>query len=417
MKCLLTYVCCCALWLSTTIPGHADRMALQVWNWWDPANEQYRAWLDWVEHEFEKSNPDIDVQYVFHSWSNYLERFAASLAEGNPPDVLPLPVAWGRELYEQGVLQNLSGYISKSPDQHLRNFVPVARYYVAAAAAQFGIPFVFDATSLTYNRAALREAGFSEDAPGSLKKWDEFISMAKRLTRRNGEQIIRSGYAFWMGLEVFSSWLAANGTSLFPIDHSVTNFTTKAARDTLVFLRDLANTHQVFSTEAADFTSGKSAINSLGTWSGFSIERDAPDLAFSMTAFPPGPLSKSQGTVGWTSMLAIPKFISNTDAAWRYVAFCTGAKAQTQLALLQARATPARLDYYRSTQYAQLRNTHQWMRFLPQVAADMKPVVFYHSIEVNLAANRLFADYMAGNSSADETLRQLDAEANTIWKR
>lgn len=343
-------LCSLLLGLSLSFPAlAAEKTVLTVWDWWDKAGVS-KTYFEWVEKEFEKRNPDIDVQYQTFGWGEFMDKLVASVATGNGPDASQLSVIWGRDLYEKGLLYELDDFVARNPSIQEDQWVPNALKFTTKNGHWFALPFIMDSAALVYNKDHFESAGL-DPGPFSLESWDDFLSAARKLTKRDGDKISRSGYYGSTSVEEFMAWFYADGGKWWNDNLSRVEFDSPQGLETLEWLRDIRINYPILDPNARDFAGGTASMRHMGTWSGPSITSQDPSIRFGITSFPQGPSSDSRGTVGWTNMMAVFKDSKHPEEALRYVKFVTSLETQLQLMKLKDVGTSPRLDFFKTDEF------------------------------------------------------------------
>ena len=146
--------------------------------------------------EFEKANPDIDVQPVEYEWK--ATTFTAQLAGGTLPDVFRIPLTDGRTLIANGQLADITSQVEALP--YYDKFNPsVLETAQDDEGNVFGIPREAYAIGLHYNRQLFEEAGLDPDAPPTT--WDEVRTAAQAIAEKTGQagymQMTQSNTGGW----------------------------------------------------------------------------------------------------------------------------------------------------------------------------------------------------------------------------
>ncbi|MEL7975699.1 extracellular solute-binding protein [Isoptericola sp. F-RaC21] len=131
--------------------------------------------------EFEKANPDIDVQPEEYEWK--ATTFAAQLAGGTLPDVFEIPFTDAQGLVENGQLADMDAQFRALPyaDQFNPTILEAgtgADGHVYAIPAKNAYP-----VALHYNRALFESAGLDPDQPPTT--WEEVREDAKKIADAN----------------------------------------------------------------------------------------------------------------------------------------------------------------------------------------------------------------------------------------
>jgi multiple sugar transport system substrate-binding protein len=140
-----------------------------------------RAAVEQMVAAFNAEHPHIRVR-AEHVPANYTERISTMVAAGNPPDVAYLgsPQAW--PWFEEGVVMDLTEYFEADPEVAERL---EETFYRTSDGRTMGTSTAAETVILYYRRDLFDAAGL--DYPPSIAEeawtWDEFVEVAKRLTR------------------------------------------------------------------------------------------------------------------------------------------------------------------------------------------------------------------------------------------
>lgn len=112
-----------------------------------------------VKADFEKANPDIELEIVQLSWATGFDRIVTSIAAGTAPDVIELGNTWLATFASQGVLRPVDDLVGKAKDDYVAwNFVEYQDKY-------WGFPWLLAPRCMYYNLELLEKAGLDPDNP------------------------------------------------------------------------------------------------------------------------------------------------------------------------------------------------------------------------------------------------------------
>lgn len=416
---LVTTLLSMTLLLSMAVPSlAADKIVLKVADWWNPqSNPTTKVYFDEMKAEFERLNPDIEIEYIVWPWSQYIDSLVTNVAAGTGPDVGQISVSWARDLYDKGVIRELNSFVEKSKSAALDQFIPAAHSDNNVNGVYYGIPYMVDATALAYNIDHFESAGL-DSRPYGLETWDDFVNAAKLLTQRSGNDITRSGYLWGLNSsQTFNSWLHSNGGTFYNKDMTGLALDTINARETLDFLRDLYITHEVLGgPDARDFVGGSVSMRNAGTWSGNNWTHQNPDLNMMLTSNPVGPSGSKRGAVTWSNMFSMFSSTKHPEAAWRYIEFVTG--RENQLRLLQIKdQTSARKDVMTSDAWMQKVEAKPYL----QVVVDILEVggvnLGYLSSQIDPVVRPLIGEAVEGKISTVEALENAQRLGNAVFPK
>jgi ABC-type glycerol-3-phosphate transport system substrate-binding protein len=112
------FVACLALIGSGAIVGLSTNGAsaatkhktvtLQFWSTYNTADKEASTIAKVIIPRFEKLNPGIKVDSVIYPYADLLNKFIATSAAGNPPDVMRSDIAWVAQLAQEGIIVNVT---------------------------------------------------------------------------------------------------------------------------------------------------------------------------------------------------------------------------------------------------------------------------------------------------------------------
>lgn len=137
--------------------------------------------------KFEAANPGIKVQHQTFPFDAYQQKVASSIPAGQGPDVVNLFYGWLPTWVKAGYLQPMPAEYIKVLDSEFSSLAQAAK----VGGRLYGMPTAVRSLALFYNRDLLNAAGFKNPP----KTWDEFLSMAAKLTIKDGNRFTQLGYA------------------------------------------------------------------------------------------------------------------------------------------------------------------------------------------------------------------------------
>ena len=411
-------VCClmvCALVAVWPLSGQAlaaDKV-LRVWDWLSPTTYglSYKEWFDYVEAEFEKRNPGIDVQIEFYEWGEYPTKFVNAFVSGMAPDVAQASVNWARDWFEEGMLLDLRKYIKPGSDASPEKMIPATQVYNRKGDAIYGITYAMDSTGLYYNVDFFEEAGL--DAPSSIATWDGFTKAANKLTvRRADGTIARAGFTTWIGIDMFAAWLTSNGGTFYNATENAAGFNNSVGADTLQFLQEVFHKHRVY---GGDFLQGTAAMAYAGNYWGGTIEDKAPKIRFGFTQLPKGPNGKTKAGLTWGNMSVIPSTSRQPDLAWKFVEFYTSLESSLKMLEMLRRLTSPLVDFYKTPQFIATVAQHPWLKSVLPVAlaGGTYPFLGYEKIYAETQPI-LWSTIWDNTMAPREAVTQMSAVVNRI---
>lgn len=92
-----------------------------------------------------------------------MDKLLTAAAGGAVADVAHLSLAWGHDLYAQGMILDLGDRVTKSTIYDPRDFIPASQVTNTVNGKIFGLSYSMDAGALYYNKDQFSEAGLNED--------------------------------------------------------------------------------------------------------------------------------------------------------------------------------------------------------------------------------------------------------------
>ena len=218
--------------------------------------------------DFNKTHPDIQVIATYTG--NYdvtLQKIQASKLAGTLPDVAVTEISSVPVLAALGAAQPIDELIASSGDKKLLDrFWPSMLLNCTYGGKVYGVPFQRSTPVMYYNKDAFSEAGLDPERPPVT--WDELISVAQKLTTREGERTTRWGIE--LPLEAFN-WFYyaltyANGGETLSTDGTKVLWDEPKNIEALQFWHDLVNKYKVtpaytpWNDGPQEFAAGKTAM-------------------------------------------------------------------------------------------------------------------------------------------------------------
>ncbi|MFF9062743.1 ABC transporter substrate-binding protein [Streptomyces sp. NPDC014882] len=142
--------------------------------------------------DFEKANPDIDVEYVGIASTEYQSKVDTAIQGGGLPDVGGITASMAASIAAQDALEPLDGRLAKSPlNGELNKSMVESLKSAGGGDALYSIPTSANNGVLYYRTDLFKAAGLAEPTT-----WDAFYTAAEKLTNTGKNQFgytIRGG--------------------------------------------------------------------------------------------------------------------------------------------------------------------------------------------------------------------------------
>jgi multiple sugar transport system substrate-binding protein len=301
-------------------------------------SEMERVAIEGMVAEFEKQNPDIDVEAIQLPYEEYLARITAMEKQGQTPDVGYFPSLQAPLWAEEGKILDLTELIETDP--LLSSALPETRYYFGNGRIA-GLNTAVEVSLLFYNKDLFDKAGvpYPPADPARTWTWAEFVDAAQRLTvDTNGKHPTEEGFdttkiatygaAFDKIYEgwTFYPFIFSNGGQVVNESGTQLLLDSPEAIEAIQSLADLMWVQHVTPTPAQDtnlpgyvtmFQTGNLAMHISGQWSLLDYA-SVNGLNFGVAVLPK---FKTPVTVVLGSPTVIFANTQNKDAAIRFYKF------------------------------------------------------------------------------------------------
>lgn len=260
--------------------GSSGKVNLVWWGLWED-----KTIVAPLIADFERSHPNITIEYSKQDQKQYRERLVTRIANSNGPDIFYFHNTWYPMLSE--ILLPLPTDVI-TQDEFKKSYYPVMQEDLIHNGGIYGIPLGADSLNLFVNTELLSSAGVT--VPNN---WEDFVHAAKTLTVKdeNGK-IVTSGAALGTYNNITH---APDIISMLLLQQGVTmkNFVTSAQdqTDVLDFYTSFASEGQNTWDNTLDqsilaFSQGKLAMYFGYSWDIFTIQRLNKDLPFKVYPVP-----------------------------------------------------------------------------------------------------------------------------------
>jgi multiple sugar transport system substrate-binding protein len=152
----------------------AATVTLRFWNAYNNVTET-PVLNKIVIPEFEKLNPGIKVEDVNLPYSGMLQKFIASSAAGDPPDLMRSDIAWVPELASQGTLYETTGESWAAPILKAAFPGPLSTNWYHSA--YYGVPDDTNTQVLFWNKADFAAAGIAAPPSTLNNLWSDAVKL------------------------------------------------------------------------------------------------------------------------------------------------------------------------------------------------------------------------------------------------
>ncbi|HEY0590611.1 MAG TPA: sugar ABC transporter substrate-binding protein [Thermoanaerobaculia bacterium] len=365
--------------------------------------------------EFEKLNPGIEVRVQQMPWTAAHEKLLTAFVGESTPDIAQMGNTWVPEFTAIGALAPLDARIAASPtidpEHYFRGIWETNR----VDGAIHGVPWYVDTRLLFYRTDVFREAGWDEPP----KTWEEWVRLMeaiheKKLTR-------------WPAFLATNEWqppvvlALGTGSTILNADGTRGAFRAPQFRQAFTFYTDLFDrgyapelSYNQISNVYQQFANRDFAMVITGPWNVGEFRRRLPaELQDDWSTAPmPAPAGKSYpgASVAGGSSLALFAASEKKDAAWKLVEFLSRPEIQVRFYELSGNL-PARKEAWNAPAFV---NDREMLAFRTQLenVVPTPAVPEWEQIAQQVWEHAEMT--IRGNVPVDETLRRLDATADSI---
>lgn len=320
--------------------AEGDKVSIEFWSFWGSGAR--RETIESIIEDFNASQDEIEVEHVYQPWGDIWTKSLASIAAGNPPDVIVQDINSVRQRAEAEQATNLQSFIEADEEDMDSRFYPQLWDTVLYEDEAYALPFNTDTQVLFYNKDAFEEAGLDPETPPAT--WDELEEYARALDIKDGDSWKRIGfYPLWnLGADVWAL-NADNGVSWFDEEDNVTINTPKKEEALEWILKwqdyygaETINSYQAeFGSGVADpFVSGLVGIRAQNINYYTDLLENAPeDFNFGVAPLPEYEEGSGNWSWGGGFVLEIPEGAENPEASYEFMKYLTSTEVQEKFGM------------------------------------------------------------------------------------
>lgn len=316
--------------------GKSEKIKLTYWTFLNPADSAPRSIAqNTIIEEFEKANPNIEVDVQVLGWAEIGPRIIRSVAAGNPPDVTRVASDSLAQQFAAKTLMDMTPFVGATGNAEAFIKDSVLDYTLDMDNGAKRAMWIDNrAVMLYYNKSHLAEIGLTEPP----KSWDEVGKVAQKLTEK-GHIGMAIGLSFGGSGNGFVEWFkpaiwSAGGDLLDENGNAA--FNGPAGVRAMQMLYDFVNKYncipeEILSTDVdgifQGFLSGRVSMlcfaNHRYTTAQEALGADNVGIMRlpSFDGVEPAPAH----VTGW--MLAIPKGSAHPEEAWKFIQHVTSSES------------------------------------------------------------------------------------------
>jgi N,N'-diacetylchitobiose transport system substrate-binding protein len=178
---------------TTAQSGKAAGHTLTVWLQVDAQN----GWPDIVaaaNNAFESSHPGWNVNVQYQQWTDHLQKFDATIAGNNTPDVIEMGNTEMTKYMAAGEFTNISA--SKSKFNNSSKWLAGLKASATFGGKLYGVPYYAGSRVITYRSDLFRKAG-AKKSPRSLAQFQKQLVKVGKMNHKKGFSPMYVGGEDW----------------------------------------------------------------------------------------------------------------------------------------------------------------------------------------------------------------------------
>jgi multiple sugar transport system substrate-binding protein len=399
---------------SATGGSSGGKVTLQVWDWGSPSPSSMKA----LDADYMKAHPNVTIKRTAQPFNSYFTLERSAIASKKGPDIFIDYASPALFDYQQGLLP-LKGQLPTDLQQNLIGLDLVSTS-LNASGTPYAVPWTGQGELFYYNKSLFKKAGLDPEKPPTT--WDELIAACKKLKAAGTVPIVagfKDGYyAEWWGDLFASQFLSKDTITSY---HGTPKWTDPAMAKGLDYMRQLykagymtpnsegvplfPDTVNAFGANKGAMIVGLAANNA--NWSEFSkakVAKDPSNLGVFKAPMLPGATGTPAFDFGPGLAWAVTKWSQHQKEAIDYLSFISSGPEQAKLFKLSG-AIPNNRTATPSSSNPSATEILGWTRGDTFIG----PFTTIRS-NVETAYDRLIPQYVTGQISADDMLKQMDAE-------
>ncbi|MFC1479085.1 ABC transporter substrate-binding protein [Planctomycetota bacterium] len=275
--------------------------------------------------KFEKKYPDITINYQSMPYQGYREKLFTSLQVGKGPDIMNVHNSWVYPFVKAGIVKEIPAGILPS-EEIKKQFIQLIDSF-SINGVYYGLPIGGGCLALYINTDHLKDAGLKPDAyPGN---WEELEKMALKLTKKEGDKIIRTGFA--CGGRKSQSWnylveglFRQNGSGIIDKDHTRVLWDSAKGIEAFTYYLSFITKHKIFSFDFEKpvniFMEGSASMIVDLNVIIQKLKEQAPNIKYSIYQLP---LQKEKATYGscWGNCVTTTCTPEKAEAAFTFMTY------------------------------------------------------------------------------------------------
>jgi ABC-type glycerol-3-phosphate transport system substrate-binding protein len=299
---------------------------------------------DWYTYEaarFMKEHPDIKikVQLVPGGIDGFRDYLNVRVVSGDPPDIADTILRYYHPWADYGMLVDQLPLLQQSQKVPINDIVPGLVQTKMYNGGLYNAPTTVDPSIVIFNSRLFSEAGLLNPYELYQKvqwSWDSALTVAQKLTRRDGNQTTQWGWRFGTTDWLFGAFIYANGGRILSPDMTRPMFQEQAGVEALNWMASMMRDNQV-AASGWIYTKPYPAVAPGVIFHAARRYNETPDETLGVAVIPPPKGGAATMTSAFADGPIIFKKGGNEDAAWLFVEWMLTKEAQQSLADITGR--------------------------------------------------------------------------------
>ncbi|MGF2614900.1 ABC transporter substrate-binding protein [Rossellomorea vietnamensis] len=312
------------------------KKVVDFWTFW--GSETRKPMIEKIIKDFNESQDEIVVKHTYLPWGDIWTKNLASIAAGDPADVVINDINSVAQRAENDQVEDLSEYLGEDiKDQYYPHLWDTVEY----EGKPYAVPFNTDTRMLFYNKEAFKEAGLDPEQPP--KTWKELEEYAEKLDIKAGDRYERVGfYPLWGSIGP-NSWMVNADEGQKLVADGEVNINTPRKVEAIEWIKSWKDrigdkTVQSYQAEFGSQQSNPFISGKVAMWVNVGnfyteIKEFGQDMDFGVAPVP----AFDEGSKPWSDgggfVAEIPKGADNPEAAAEFIKYLTGEEAQKYWAM------------------------------------------------------------------------------------
>jgi len=317
----------------TASGSDGEVVEIDFWTFW--GSETRRPIIEKIIEDFNSSQDRIKVKHTYLPWGDIWTKNLASIAAGNPADLIINDINAVAHRAQNNQNTNLSKYLEQEPEIKDR-FFPELYNATLYEGDPYALPFNTDTRFLFWNKDMFEKAGLDPETPPTT--WAELEEMGKKLDVKNGDKYERIGYLPNYGISSDVWMINADGKGYWDFEANKPVINDEKNVEALTWFKNyydyygdkVINSFKAeFGEQTADpFVAEKLAITTDNANFYTKLRDYGEDINFGVAPLPA--MEEGSGNASWGGgfVAEIPKGAKHPDEAWEFLKYLTDVQAQ-----------------------------------------------------------------------------------------